>query len=183
VRLFFAIELPPSVQAALGRLKPQEENGDYRWSEPSLLHVTLAFLGEQPAERLEVLHQVGSAAAGASRAGALRLGEAGSFGSRRAPRVLWVSLDGDLQALSDLRARLDAGLRQAGFALEDRPFGPHVTLARRREQARGGPPAGWPPTDRPRHAAFAMDRLTLFESRLSPRGPTYTPIFQLPLGG
>jgi 2'-5' RNA ligase len=183
VRLFFAVELPPSVQAALGRLNPRDDNRDYRWSEPSLLHVTLAFLGEQPADRLEVLQQVGTAAAAESRAGALSLGEAGSFGARRAPRVLWVGLDGDVQALSDLQARLDAGLRQAGFQLEDRPFRPHVTLARRREQARGGPPAGWPPSERPRHPAFAMDRLTLFESRLSPRGPTYTPLLHFELGG
>ena len=183
MRLFFAIELPPSVQAALGRLNPKDENRDYRWSDPSLLHVTLAFLGEQPAERLELLQRVGEAAAGASRPGTLRLGEVGSFGSRRAPRVLWVGLDGDLQAVSALQTRLAAGLRQAGFTLDDRPFTPHVTLARRREQARGGPPAGWPPTDRPRHTAFALDRLTLFESRLSPRGPTYTPVFHFPLGG
>ena len=183
MRLFFAIELPSEVQAELGRLNPRDDNRDYRWSEPSLLHVTLAFLGEQPTEQLEVLKQVGTAAAGASRQGVLRLGEAGSFGSRRAPRVLWVGLDGDLQAVSDLQTRLAAGLRQAGFALEDRPFRPHVTLARRRDQARGGPPAGWPPSDRPRHPVFAMDRLTLFESRLSPRGPTYTPLFQFPLGG
>ena len=183
MRLFFAIELPGDVQAALGRLKPREENRDYRWSEPWLLHVTLAFLGEQPAERLDVLQQVGTAAAGASRPGTLRLGQAGSFGSRRAPRVLWVGLDGDLQALSDLQARLAVGLHEAGFALDDRPFSPHVTLARRREQARGGPPAGWPPADRLQPARFALDRLTLFQSRLSPRGPTYTPLSHFPLGG
>ena len=182
VRLFFAIELPSEIQAALGRLKPKDENREYRWSEPSLLHVTLAFLGEQPGERLQELQRIGEVAARDSRPGTLRLGEAGSFGSRRAPRVLWVGLDGDLEAMADLQTRLAAALRQAGFALEDRPFTPHVTLARRREQARGGPPAGWPPTDRLRHTPFAIDHLTLFESRLSPRGPTYTPLFQFPLG-
>ena len=97
--------------------------------------------------------------------------------------MLWVGFDGDLQALQNLQASLDAGLRHAGFQVEDRPFRPHVTLARRREQARGGPPAGWPPSERPRHPAFAMDRLTLFESRLSPRGPSYTPLFQFELSG
>ena len=100
MRLFFAIELPAEVQASLGRLRPREDNREYRWSEPSLLHVTLAFLGEQPAERLDVLQHVARVAAGASRPGTLRLGQAGSFGARRAPRVLWVGLDGDLQALA-----------------------------------------------------------------------------------
>src|SRR5438552_12190289 len=96
-RLFFAVELPAEVQSALGRLKPGDESRDYRWSDPSLLHVTLAFLGQQPAERLDVLRDVGGAAASASQAGVLKLGKAGSFGPRGAPRVLWVSLDADLE--------------------------------------------------------------------------------------
>lgn len=182
MRLFFAIELPPDVQAALGRLKPKDDNRDYRWSDPALMHVTLAFLGEQPDAQLVVLEDVGKAAASASGRASLRLGSAGSFGSHRAPRVLWVGLDGDLEALSHLQTRLDAGLHEAGFPVEDRPFRPHVTLARRRETARGGPPVGWPPQDRPSHTSFTIDHLTLFQSRLSPRGPTYTPVFQFPLG-
>ena len=53
MRLFFAIELPAEVQAALGRLRPKEDNRDYRWPDPALLHVTLAFLGEQPDSQLD----------------------------------------------------------------------------------------------------------------------------------
>jgi RNA 2',3'-cyclic 3'-phosphodiesterase len=183
MRLFFAIELPHDVQAALGRLRPKDDNRDYRWSDPSLLHVTLAFLGEQPESQVEVLRRVGETAASASHAASLRLGTAGSFGSHRSPRVLWVGLEGDLEALSSLHARLDAGLREAGLPVEDRPFRAHVTLARRRETARGGPPPGWPPHDSLGPARFSMDHLTLFQSRLSPRGPTYTPVFLFPLGG
>ena len=183
MRLFFAIELPPEIQAALGRLKPTQENRDYRWSDPALLHVTLAFLGEQPAERLDILQQVGATVARGARPAALRLGAPGSFGSQRAPRVLWFGLDGDLQAVAELYQRLETELRQAGLPVEDRPFRAHVTLARRRESARGGPPLGWPPSRPPIHTAFAMDHLTLFQSRLSPRGPTYTPVQLFALGG
>jgi 2'-5' RNA ligase len=179
MRLFYAVELPHEVQAALGRLRPAEDT-DYRWSDPSLLHVTLAFLGEQPEERLDVLQSVGAAAAGASSPRLLSLGEAGSFGPRRAPRVLWVGLDGDLAALQTVQSKLDSGLRAAGFGLEDRPFRPHVTLARRREKAQSGALVGWPP--QVAHKQFEMDHLTLFQSRLSPRGPTYIPLFTFPIG-
>jgi 2'-5' RNA ligase len=183
VRLFFAVELPPDVQGVLARLRPNDESRDYRWADPSLLHVTLAFLGEQPSEQLEVLQQVGGAAASISRPARLALGTAGSFGAKRAPRVLWVDLVGDVEALLELQRRLDAALRHAGFALEDRPFRPHITLARRREIARGGPPPGWPPQLGSAHTTFSMERLTLFQSRLSPRGATYIPLFEFPLGG
>jgi 2'-5' RNA ligase len=183
MRLFFAIELPTDVQSILGRLRPNDDSRDYHWVEPALLHLTLAFLGEQPEEQLETLRQVGSAAASASRTGRLHLGEAGSFGAKRAPRVLWVDLAGDLTALLSLQSRLDAGLRQVGFDLEARPFRPHVTLARRRESARAGPPEGWPPSLRVGDGTFSMERLTLFQSRLGPRGATYISLSAFPIGG
>jgi 2'-5' RNA ligase len=179
VRLFFAVELPAEARGILARLS--DTNRDYRWSDPSLLHVTLAFLGEQPEDRLGTLEQIGMAAAGDSRGGVLRLGNAGQFGGKRAPRVLWVDLAGDTEALMALQRRVDTGLRHDGFPSEDRPFRAHITLARRRESAQGGPPAGWPPTVE--HAAFTLNQLTLMQSRLSPRGPSYTPLFQFPLAG
>lgn len=182
MRLFFAIELPGDVRETLGTLRLAERN-DYRWVDPSLLHVTLAFLGQQPEARLEQLRLVGTTAAEASQAGVLRLGQAGSFGPRREPRVLWIGLDGDVAALLDLQARLARELRGAGFQLEDRAFSPHITLARRREGARSASALEWPPV--PNAAGeqhFTMDHLTLVESRLSPRGPSYTKLLEFPLG-
>lgn len=180
MRLFFALELPSDIQAALGRLKPNDDNRDYRWVDPALLHLTLAFLGEQSEDKLPLLLQIASDAAVASRAGTLRLGTAGSFGSRRAPRVLWVDLDGDLEALIGLQGRVSDGLQRAGFPVEERPFAPHITLARRRETAHGGPPRDWPPPVSP--ASFPLDALTLMQSHLSPRGPTYMLVSKFRIG-
>jgi 2'-5' RNA ligase len=178
--LMRSIPVPDTVRAALGRLRG--DSSDYRWVDPASMHVTLAFLGEQPASAVQKLGEIGGRAAGASRPGRLRLGPAGGFGSRRAPRVLWVGLDGDVQAMADLQARLDTALRGVDLALEDRPFRAHITLARRRESAPPGPAPDWPPSHGMTHLSFRMHQLTLFQSRLSPRGPTYTPLFQFPLG-
>jgi 2'-5' RNA ligase len=185
VRLFFAVELPDNVQAALGRLLPAEDPADraapdYRWVDASLLHVTLAFLGEQPEDRLAALEHVGRQSAQASAPGTLTLGTAGSFGSRRTPRVLWVDVAGDLEALAAMQSRLALALRTGGFPLEDRPFRPHITLARRREAARGGAPPGWPPDVR--RMAFPMRQLTLMRSQLSSHGPSHTPLFHFAVG-
>ena len=181
MRLFFAVELPQEVQAALGKLHPNDASRDYRWTDPSLMHVTLVFLGQQPEERLDLLHSVGKTAAALSRPGSLKLGQAGSFGPRKASRVLWIGLDGDLPALQALHSNLNGGLKQAGVDVEDRAYSPHVTLARRRESARSGPPPNWPPSQS-LSKPFPMHGLTLFESRLSPRGPTYIHLAEFPLG-
>jgi RNA 2',3'-cyclic 3'-phosphodiesterase len=179
LRLFFAIELPDAVRATLGRLRSDSQ--EYRWVEPAGMHVTLAFLGEQPEERLSALTSIATAAASASQRGTLHLGAAGSFGSRRAPRVLWVGLSGDLDTLRALQTHLAEGLHAAKFPVEERDFSPHITLARRRPSATGGAPPGWPPGVQTH--VFPLDELTLFESRLSPRGARYIPVAKLALGG
>jgi len=179
VRLFFAVELPSEVRTQLGRLRPGSDERDYRWVDPALMHVTLAFLGEQPEERLPALERIGADAASATNRGVLHLGDAGHFGTRRAPGVLWVGVVGE--TLMALQRHVTQGLREHAFAVEERPFRAHLTLARRRESAQGGAPAGWPPhVD---HTAFKLEQLTLMQSKLSPRGPTYTPVRQFELGG
>jgi 2'-5' RNA ligase len=179
LRLFLALELPPEVRAALGRLQPLESApgaADYRWVQPELLHVTLAFLGSQSPDRLPLLHQVAESTARASARGTLSLGEPGSFGPPHAPRVLWVGLRGDLAVLTRLQSSLAAGLREAGFSLEDRPFSPHITLARRRPNARPGAQLEWPPRRRLSPLSVPVERLSLMQSELSPAGPRYTPL-------
>jgi 2'-5' RNA ligase len=180
VRLFFAVDLPEDVRAGLARLVPPSDP-DYRAVDPTGMHVTLAFLGDQPSDRVDTLTRIGTAAAAVSHSGTLALGEAGAFGPRRAPRVLWVGLRGDVDRLNALQSHLSAALVQAALPVEDRAFSPHITLARRRQNARGGAPHGWPPAFASTH--FALRTLTLFESRLSPRGATYLPVAQLDLGG
>ncbi len=175
MRLFFAVELPDEVQRTLGRLRPdslQPGARDYRWVEPSLLHVTLAFLGEQPEDALERLRHLGVAATNGHHPLDLSLAEAGSFGPSRAPRVLWAGLGGDLPALATIQTTLGEGLRSGGFPVDDRPFAPHVTLARRRQEARGPLRFEWPPRVPP--LPFQVDAIALVLSQLGPKGPTHT---------
>lgn len=184
MRLFFGIELPPDARAALGRTRPNGTHADdhgYRWVDPALLHVTLAFLGEQPPAALESLRTVGRETAAQWRGGPVELALAGfgAFGPRRAPRALWAGLAGDLAGLAGLQAALAQRLRSLGVRLDDRPFAPHVTLARRRD----GPPATtlpWPPAAGP-PLAFPAEDFCLFDSQLAPTGPRYTVLDRFPL--
>jgi 2'-5' RNA ligase len=102
----------------------------------------------------------------------------GVFPERGAPRVLWLGIAEGLDQLRavhrEISRRLDPRKRRP------EPFHPHLTLARFRERV---------PRDRlaeitafPAAAGPSpIDRVTLYESRLSPKGPTYTAIAEAPL--
>lgn len=179
MRLFFAIELPPHVQSALAHA--QGDSPDYRWVDPGMMHLTLAFLGEQHEARLAELEEIGREAARQSQSGELRLAQAGHFGPARAPHVLWVDLGGQVDNVLDLQRKLTRGLQEKSFPTEQREFRAHITLARRRERASGGAPHGWPPTVQA--IRFTLQQLTLMQSRTSPKGATYAPVFHFVIGG
>jgi RNA 2',3'-cyclic 3'-phosphodiesterase len=100
------------------------------------IHLTLAFLGEVPPTRIAAATSIGLAA----RAFDLAFDRLGQF---RDARVAWAGCADAPAALLEVQSRLAAKVRAAGFALEDRPFAPHVTLVRR--TGRGLPPTAIEP--------------------------------------
>lgn len=155
-RLFFALwpdDGARAALAALGRRVAGESGG--RAVPAANLHLTLAFLGDVPPERADLLPAVASAVDGA--AFDLVLDRLGAF-----PRagVGWVGPSQVPAALTQLQSALATALLEAGFGLEDRPFAPHLTLARR--IVRAVDPVAVEPV------AWRADRFALVESA---RGP------------
>jgi RNA 2',3'-cyclic 3'-phosphodiesterase len=142
MRMFVAIGLPPAVQVALAVARQfiqeraqsvgcaQELATSARWVRPEGSHLTLKFLGNVPAEKTQA---IGASLAQASAGIApfpLEVGQIGAFPSLRRARVLWLGLSGDLEALGKLQAAVERELAALGFPVENRPFHPHLTLAR-----------------------------------------------------
>ncbi len=121
MRLFFALQLS---EEAKSRLRPALA-GIARGEQ---LHFTLAFLGEQPESSLQLVYQ----AAEAVRAKAFELAIAGwgAFPDLKRPRVLWLGVSQGAEQLCAVAEDLRRALRERGFSLEDRPFRPHLTIAR-----------------------------------------------------
>ena len=92
---------------------------------PGRIHLTIAFLGEVDSGRIADLVSIAQGLR--AEAFTLSLDRTGCF---RAARVAWVAASAPPPELFALHAGLAQALRGAGFALEDRPFAPHVTLAR-----------------------------------------------------
>lgn len=182
MRLFLAVELPATVQAALSRLASElgARLHGWRFVRPGSVHLTLRFLGEVPDDTDAASRRAWRAAAGAGRAARLAVGGLGTFPPGSRPRVLWVGVRevGGGGALAELAAGLESAARQAGFEPEPRPFRPHLTLARAARGARPQPPDA----DEAVLAEFDAGEVVLFRSRLLRDGARYTPLERFPLG-
>jgi 2'-5' RNA ligase len=180
MRLFLAVELPESainaaaaVSAALReRVRTLAPAAKLTWIPPDRMHLTISFLGEVDPPRAAMLVEVLSLPFQTVRF-TVTLDGVGAFPSRGAPRVLWLGFSKGLIELQQLEREVSARLEIAGFPREQRPYSPHLTLARVREP-RGLRPAVLDRIEVSSHAGGTIDAITLFESRLSPKGPTYT---------
>lgn len=125
-RLFFALWPDDSVRHALLHWQTQNLPGDVRWQHRADLHLTLSFLGQVEEQRIAGLRDVG--AAQCSAAFTLQIDEIGYWPR---PQVLWAGPRVPGEQLVELHARLVSDLEALGFAREERPFRPHITLARK----------------------------------------------------
>ena len=186
VRLFVAVELPPPVTAALGELQDalrKRGTGGLRWVRPEGIHLTLKFLGEVPAQQVNAIVNALAPAVMGVVPHDLSLGRLGTFGGRN-PRVLWVSVEGDIETLGLLQKQVEQALAPLGFPREERAFSPHLTLARvRPENARGAarPLAEAVAAVEVMHAKIPVRELALMRSQLKPGGAVYTRLQAFPL--
>lgn len=140
-KLFFALWPDEGTRAALARLQPLAPG---RAIAPAKLHLTLAFLGRQPAEALAPLQAILAGLEVPQLQ--LRIDCLGYF---QRPRIAWAGMSSPPDALMALQAALMARLEAAGFsAATHGAFKPHVTLAR--EAGTAPPPVRFEPV--PWHA-------------------------------
>ena len=190
MRLFIGVDLEPPARAAAAavsdqlRTELQRVDPDFtaRWIPPANLHITLWFLGEvadDPAEA--VMAALRRPLPDSSFPLVLR--GCGAFPRSGPPRVLWVGVSRGADEMQGLYGGLADRLVPLGFSREQRPYAPHLTLARVKESGRGTARAirqllAGTPAD---CGTSAVTAVTLFRSRLSPRGAAYEPILRVPL--
>jgi RNA 2',3'-cyclic 3'-phosphodiesterase len=175
IRAFIAIHLPEHVQEVLGavtqELAPRLPDRAVTWVAAERMHLTLRFLGDTPASRLEDLATALDAVAARQHSFTLQLGQLGAFPNERQPRVIWVGLAGEVEAATMLQQALDTALIPLGWQPEGKPFSPHLTLGRvKRDYDKIQLP--WGKATVP--ASFTVRDIQLMESQLRPQGPLYT---------
>jgi len=133
MRLFTGIALGPAVLHKLtGVLAELQPLAKLNWSPVENLHITTKFIGAWPPERLEEL-KTALAAVPFARAFEITIARFGYFPNPHHPHSFFAGVDAPPE-LRELAARIDEALLPLGIAKENRPFTPHLTLARVRTQ-------------------------------------------------
>ena len=136
-RLFVAIELPAATRKRLkehiDRLRESVPDARASWSREEHLHLTLKFLGDTPTAKAEALSQAAGRAASAGHPFEVIVKGSGAFPPLGQPRVLWVGIEDPSGELGSLQEWLEDECAKAGFTREQRPFHPHLTIARLRK--------------------------------------------------
>ena len=138
VRSFIAIELPDELKLELSQLVAQLKSGEQswvKWVDPYNIHLTLKFLGNVAVDKLDDITGALEKAAQGIAPFHLEIKELGVFPNLRRVQVAWVGISGEVDKLGQLQQRIESNLAPLGFAPESRPFVPHLTLARLRDQA------------------------------------------------
>jgi|SRR5687768_10847953 2'-5' RNA ligase len=187
VRLFVACEVPDDVRETIGETIEtlRKKSGQaVRWIRPDGVHVTLKFLGEVPTKKLPAVKLAIQEAVVGHAPFELEFSNIGTFGGREGLRLMWVGIAGDVLRLEALVRAVNAALAVVGFEPERRPFRPHLTLGRVKDEistrhraeievAVGKstvPPVSW-----------RTAQVSLMRSRLTTAGATYEVIATFPL--
>ena len=184
-RVFCAIEIAAHVCERivdhLNQLKHSFPDISASWNRDGKFHLTLKFIGEISQARVERLSLAADRAASNFSPFNLVVDGAGAFPKKGTPKVLWLGIVDSSGKLAELQTGLEEECAQAGFAKEERPFHPHLTLARLRRPhgaralAFAHKQAGFAAVQ------FPVPELLVIRSELSSAGSKYSVISSHPL--
>ena len=182
LRCFIALEIPEEIQLALVKVTSKAQlvpaNG-FRPVRPGMIHVTLKFLGDTPLSKIPGIKKALAEIARSQKPFTLRVEGLGAFASWDHPRTIWVGLTSPPDLLN-LAVKINQMTSQLGFPIENRPFSPHLTLARVSEGADRNKIKQC--IDQLRQTSsvvfgdFTVSQVVLFQSSLQRGGSIYTPL-------
>ena len=182
MRMFVAIELDDRIKESLPSVARRAKEGPtLKLVDSQQAHLTLVFLGEVASPQSDRIIAAMQQPMDGVNSFHLAFGGLGIFPPRGAPRVLWLGVSEGEREVIALQRAVARRLERLGIQPEERPFHPHLTIGRWRQSR---------PSDRPSlgddprtssTAEMTVDHVTLYESRLSSKGPTHIALAHAPL--
>ncbi|MCI2425177.1 RNA 2',3'-cyclic phosphodiesterase [Candidatus Acetothermia bacterium] len=185
MRLFFSLPIDAETRkilAALSRRMQRTITARASWVKEENLHITTKFLGEVGTATIAELVVISQRVTEQVAPFILTIDRIDAFPSLTAPRVIWAGGERELQFI-ELVDYLENELERLDFPAEQRRPIPHITMARIKGRREQDIEEKIRALSLPDALQIEVNRLTLNESRLTPTGPIYTPVLELPLTG
>ncbi len=188
LRSFIALEMPVEIQSAIAHCSASLKNTLpkplIRWVAPQNVHLTLKFLGDVSPANLERMAEILKAEAASHGTFSISVGGLGAFPTPRRARVIWIGLDAP-PALAALQRGVEAAAAQLGYAPEERPFSPHLTIGRVGQNVSAADlqriRSALEATKVGALGTLCVQAIHIFKSDLQPGGSVYTHLYALPL--
>ncbi len=173
MRTFIAIEVPDSERKTLALMVEEFCRHDLpiKWVKPQNMHVTIKFLGEVNETGSVKVKEAVNSICRKMAVFNMRLNGIGCFPRPNNARVIWVGVDRGGSELNMLAENLESSLQTLGFKAEGR-FHPHLTIGRIRQRCNINEIL----LKKFQGDSFSVEKVTLFESKLLPKGPIYRAI-------
>lgn len=181
MRLFVALSIPLDVRENLAALIQNLRRADAqpRWVNSENLHVTLKFIGEVESEKVPAICEA-LAAIRVAQPVKIEFRNVGFFPNPRRPSVVWIGIEGP-PSLAVLAAEVNRVLASIAIPREEKPFVPHLTIARFKENrlspALQAEIEEWNDHN---YGSFTTREIHLIESRLKSSGAEYTTLRSFP---
>lgn len=169
-RLFVALDLPETLKNTLNAICRGIPGT--RWLPPNQLHLTLRFIGDVDDSTFrEIKNGLSSNDLPPI---SCHLSGIGCFPSKGRPRVIWVGVRDEATGLTTLQRQVEKDIRKLRLSPEERPFTPHITLARLKNPPREAVTDFLSRNADFQGGLFCVTAFHLYSSRLTPRGAIHT---------
>ena len=176
IRTFVAIFPPQDVREALFRAAQNlHASRDFRLVGQEKIHLTLKFLGDVAEQDLDTIKKALQPLGESHDPFDVSTSGFGAFPSEQRASILWAGIEQGSEHLSTIAEEVETLLTPAGFERENRPYLPHLTLARARSRRTKLDTPEPPPTLR-----FKVSGINLVKSAPGEKGVTYSTLATFP---
>jgi 2'-5' RNA ligase len=178
MRAFLGISIPDELKPRIESIQDNFYNFDIKFVEKENLHFNLKFFGEIDEEKTKKLKKVLEDICKQFKPFEIKISGVGAFPNRNYVRVIWLGVKDGYQALASLAEMIEKALESMGFETEEK-FVPHLTLGRVRSgRNKNELIALLKELENVEIGKMTVDKITLFQSKLSPNGPVYEEVFK-----
>ncbi len=181
IRAFIALEFDKEIQEELKRIQillKRKIKGHISWVKTGNIHLTLRFLGNINTAQSIQIQEIISGICLKNEKIKIKLGSLGVFPNFNKPRVLWVAINEGAEKISFINSYLEKDLQKINFPNEEKPFHPHLTLARIKHLESIANIEQIIQEAAPQEISSYIEKIVLFKSTLTTRGAIYAKIFE-----